>query len=117
MGSDNDSVEFVSSPDLIRKPAHIHAMKDLAPLLIACWCWLCFGLSSSGAEPLSAGPLFHEFSLTLEPGQRFEALGPLFGQERSDGEYRLTLAPLFSYQRDEIADSKEFDFAYPLVTY
>jgi NADH-quinone oxidoreductase subunit F len=89
MGSDNDSVEFVSSPDLIRKPAHIHAVKDLAPLLIACW--LCFGLNSSGAEPLSAGPLFHEFSLTLEPGQRFEALGPLFGQERSDGEYRLSL--------------------------
>jgi hypothetical protein len=91
-------------------------VKDLAPLLAACWVF-CFGVNLGGAEPLSAGPLVHEFSLTLEPGQRLEAVSPLFSQERSDGEYRLSLCPLFSYQRDYIADSKEFDIAYPILTY
>jgi hypothetical protein len=84
MGSDNDSVEFISSLDLIRKPAHIHACEGSRPIAHCPLVLALLRLSSSGAETLSAGPLFHEFSLPLSLGNVSEALGPSLrsGKER-----------------------------------
>jgi len=83
-------------------------------------------------EPWSAGPLYQEFPLTLAPGERTEALGPLLSWERqwepgvgrgpakartTSGESTFALAPLFSRVVDREVDSNSFDFLYPLLTY
>src|SRR5579883_534502 len=66
---------------------------------------------------LSAGPLYHEFYLTLTPGTRTEALGPLFYDQTAETEHTWAVPPLLSYTTDEAAGLKEFDFLYPILTY
>jgi hypothetical protein len=78
---------------------------------------VCSPVGTLGADFLSAGPLFHEFYLTLTPGHRSEAVGPLFYQELSDTQRITAVPPLFSYTTDEAAGLKEFDILYPLLTY
>jgi hypothetical protein len=74
-------------------------------------------LCSRAADFLSAGPLFHEFYLTLVPGHRTEALGPLFYQEEAETQRTWAVPPLISYTTDTATDLKEIDFLYPLLTY
>src|SRR5260221_9286451 len=69
------------------------------------------------ADFLSAGPAYHEFYLTLTPGQRTEAAGPLFYKERAETQRTWAVPPLVSYTTDEAAAMKEFDILYPLLTY
>src|ERR1041385_6131014 len=64
-----------------------------------------------------AGLLFDRFALTLEPGWRTEALGPLFYDQTKDAEHTFAVPPLFSSVSDPITESEEFDFVYPLLTY
>lgn len=64
-----------------------------------------------------AGPLYDHFDLTLAPGHRSEALGPLFYSELNDSQRTFALPPLFSWARDPEADSEEIDFCYPVMTY
>jgi hypothetical protein len=83
--------------------------------------------------------LYHEFRLTLVPGERTEALGPLWSCERqwaptmgrgkaaasggpaktgtTNGQSTFTLAPLFSRSVEPDLDTTSFDFLYPLLTY
>src|SRR6266513_6157814 len=63
------------------------------------------------------GPLIHEFKLTLAPGRRVEAAGPLISYEQRETQTQWVLSPLFSYTHDEGDDVAEFDLAYPLLTY
>lgn len=72
---------------------------------------------SSAADFLSAGPLFHEFYLTLTPGERTEVAGPLFYKETAETQKTWAVPPLISYTSDEAADLKEFDILYPILTY
>jgi hypothetical protein len=70
------------------------------------------------AAPLELGPLVHEFSLTLAPGRRTEALGPLLRDEqREDGVREWAVSPLLSHTTDRQMESTEFDLLYPLMTY
>lgn len=84
---------------------------------------ICFGLAitclaATGAEDgFRAGPLFDEFTLTLDPGCRTEALGPFFYDQRKDSEKTWAVPPVLSYDTDPDAESKEFDLLYPLLTY
>jgi len=81
---------------------------------------LLVGLATSlhvRSDGISAGPLVHEFSLTLERGERVEAAGPLFAFERKGEQKQWIVAPLCSYTADEGTESAEFDLAYPLLTY
>jgi len=84
---------------------------------------LCLGAGSSlmaKADPLellSAGPLYAEFALTLSPGHRAEALGPLFSSELRESQRQWAVPPLLSHTLDPETDSEESDFAYPLLTY
>ena len=64
-----------------------------------------------------AGPLYDEFQLTLEPGHRREALGPLFYSEEQDTRKTWALPPLFSDVRDPSIQLHEYDFGYPVLTY
>jgi hypothetical protein len=68
-------------------------------------------------RPLQLGPLAHEFSLTLAPGEGLEVLGPIFGKERGKESTLWRLSPLMSSSVDTGADSYEFDLLYPLLTY
>ena len=69
------------------------------------------------SEPPHAGPLLHDFPLTLSRGHRTEALGPLFYFEENEGQRTWALPPLISHMSDSVADIEEFDFLYPVVTY
>ncbi|MEO7298415.1 MAG: hypothetical protein ABI042_07550 [Verrucomicrobiota bacterium] len=78
--------------------------------------FLVLGLANARGE-WSAGPLYDEFPLTLAPGNRIEALGPLFYLEQKESQRQFSLPPLFSCTRDPDVESVEMDFLYPLVTY
>jgi hypothetical protein len=71
----------------------------------------------AGTNAVSAGPLFERFDLTLNAGQRTEAISPFFYEERKETERTWAVPPLLSYTRDPAVDLAEFDFAYPLLTY
>src|SRR5712692_11900044 len=69
------------------------------------------------ADQLALGPLYQHFGLTLAPGERREALGPLFYSERKDSTRLWAVPPLFSYSLDRETDFAEFDLGYPVLTY
>lgn len=88
--------------------------------------WVLVGLLLGAMPPavivraqdgLQAGPLTHEFPLTLRPGARIEALGPLLHYELSELWEAWALSPLLSYTRDRGINSFGWDFAYPLLMY
>jgi hypothetical protein len=85
--------------------------------------WLCLCLSllgaagRAGAEDASFGPLFQEFGLTLAPGRRTEALGPLYYAERLEESKLWAVPPVFSYELNEGTDFAHFDFAWKVITY
>lgn len=65
----------------------------------------------------SWGPLFAEFSLTLQPGERTEMLGPFYYRQSSDSERLWAVPPLFSRADNEEAGWREWDLLYPVMTY
>lgn len=70
-----------------------------------------------GSDP-SYGLLLHRFDLTLQPGKRLEAVGPLYFQERlAEGAHGWGFPPLVSWTRDPGTESSELDILYPLLTY
>ena len=76
------------------------------------------GAGPLGAAPVELGPLVHEFGLTLAPGERVEAVGPLLRHEQqADGLEQWAVSPLLSHTTDRSLDLEEFDFLYPLLTY
>ena len=84
-------------------------------------CWLaasCFLELPCLAEPMSAGPLYDQFPLTLAPGRRTEILGPFYYSQQSESEHQWAIPPLtLSHTLDPVLDYEEFDFAYPVITY
>ncbi len=82
---------------------------------------LMLGSSRLYAAELSAGPLFHEFKLTLDEGHRTEAVGPFFYKQEivDDGSAAKSWAvpPLFSYTSNEDVDYEWFDFLWKGITY
>jgi hypothetical protein len=64
-----------------------------------------------------AGPLFDEFNLTLDSGQRIEAAGPFYFSEQKETQQSWGVPPLFSSTKDPAVESTEFDFLYPVMTY
>ena len=65
----------------------------------------------------NSGFLYDQFSLTLESGQRTEAVGPLFYHEEREDDETIAVPPLFSHFKNKATDSEEFDILYPLLTY
>jgi hypothetical protein len=80
---------------------------------------LLFLISFAGfaEDEFHAGPLFDQFSLTLDLGQRTEAAGPLFYSEQKDSESTWAFPPFFSHNVDQSVESREDDFLYPLLTF
>ncbi len=87
-------------------------LSQAAALLCCC----CLEISADDLGP-SIGPFYDRFRLTLAPGERTEAAGPLFFFERKETTRLWASPPVFSYVLDEDTDFEEFDFLYPLLTY
>ena len=63
------------------------------------------------------GPLFSHYSLTLDLGERTEAVGPFYYRQQIESEGTVAFPPFFSHFTDNVIDVEEYDFAYPLLTY
>lgn len=73
--------------------------------------------AQAGEEALSAGFLYDNFDLTLEPGNRTEAAGPFYYSEIKESEQTLAYPPFFSVNKNTGVQSGELDLLYPLLTY
>ena len=71
----------------------------------------------AAAGDSDGGPLLSHFPLTLDEGERTEALGPLFYEQRREMEHTFALPPFFSHVLDRAVDSEEYDFLYPLLSF
>jgi hypothetical protein len=80
---------------------------------------LLFLISFAGfaEDEFHAEPLFDQFPLTLDSGQRTEAAGPLYYSQQKNSESTWALPPFFSHDVDPAVESREDDFLYPLLTY
>ena len=76
-----------------------------------------FPSAAFAGEGFRAGPIFDQFSLTLDSGHRTEAIGPFFYNQEKDTEKTWAVPPLLSYDADPAVESKEFDLLYPVLTY
>ena len=92
-------------------------MSTTRKLIICLACCCLFPKASRSAEEFAAGPWFHEFRLTLEPGKRTEAFGPFFNSEDRGAIHQWAIPPLFSSTKDTDTDSGGFDFLYPVLTF
>lgn len=69
------------------------------------------------SEPFRAGSLFDHFALTLAPGERSEAVGPLYQRETRPDLNQWAVPPLISHTQYPGINGEEWDFLYPLFTY
>lgn len=84
------------------------------------WCWLAIFAGSDllrAGEDASLGPLFDRFPLALSDGIRTEVGGPFFYSFQTEAQNTWAIPPLFSSYTDSGTDSRELDFAYPVLTY
>ena len=89
--------------------------RNLRTILAGLLCLISFaGFANDGFH---AGLLFDQFSLTLDSGQRTEAVGPLYYSQQKNSESTWALPPFFSHDVDPAVESREDDFLYPLLTY
>lgn len=77
--------------------------------------WICCVGVGQG-QSIEAGPLVHDFSLTLEAGKAREAAGPFLRWETKSEEHGWALHPFYA-RIDHEADLTEIDVLYPLFTY
>lgn len=63
------------------------------------------------------GPVWDSSPLTLEDGQRNEAVGPFFYLESQPNQSTWAIPPVMSSLNAPDTDSQEFDLLYPILTY
>ncbi|MGB0578358.1 MAG: hypothetical protein ACPGVU_01530 [Limisphaerales bacterium] len=64
-----------------------------------------------------AGPLIHDFQLTLKPGVRREAVGQFYYAEQSGSQRQWAVPPFVSRTWNPDLEYEEIDVLYPLLTY
>ena len=72
---------------------------------------------AGGQDFIEAGPLVHQFRLTLEPGEREEFLGPFVSTTSGETNSAWVLAPFASHYEEPLLEHSEYDFLYPAITY
>jgi len=98
------------------KPFHGRSLTRFASLRLVLV--LSVGLAvTTFSQDLMLGPLVQEFRMTLKPGERMEAVGPLIGYQQVDFQKEFAIPPLFSRAWDEELDAEEIDILYPLLSY
>ncbi|MFZ1072611.1 MAG: hypothetical protein WAO21_04160 [Verrucomicrobiia bacterium] len=100
------------------KKKMIKGSANFARLLqIGGMCWgLCLSMVAFAQDDFIAGPLYQQFPLTLDSGNRTEAAGPFFYQQERETEKSWAMPPLFSYLTDPATESETYDLFYPLLT-
>ncbi len=84
---------------------------SVAVMMLAC-------ASDGRAESMiEAGPLVHEFSLTLESGRREEIAGPLFFSQQTEEMRIWSFPPFVSEKTSDVLDTHKWDILYPILTY
>jgi len=73
--------------------------------------------TARAGNQFSAGPLYDHFPLTLDSGERTEALGPLYFSQQKETEKSWGLPPFFSEWKDPATESGGYNLIYPLLTY
>jgi hypothetical protein len=81
------------------------------------WLMLVSAFHAGLGADVDAGFLFSRYQLTLEAGERTEALGPLFYEQETGSENTLAFPPIFSHVVRPDTDSEEYDFFYPLLSF
>jgi hypothetical protein len=71
----------------------------------------------SARAEIVAGPAYSHFRLTLDVGERTEAVGPFWYSDEIEDQTRWAVPPLMSWTHDHGVDSDEFDFLYPIITW
>ena len=101
-----------------REPNVLNAFGNFFCRLRIAFLILALGFCSVGfaKDGFQAGLLYDKFALTLDDGQRTEAIGPLFYDQQKDSENTWALPPFFSHDTDPSVKSREDDFLYPLLT-
>lgn len=66
---------------------------------------------------INAGLAYDSFDLTLDEGQRVEAVGPFYYRQQIDTRRIWAAPPVFSYSHDPSIEKAEFSLAYPLLSY
>ncbi|HEV2694713.1 MAG TPA: hypothetical protein VG347_17590 [Verrucomicrobiae bacterium] len=66
---------------------------------------------------MSAGFLYDDFDLTLEPGHRSEAAGPFYYTEEKESEATLAFPPFFSAYKNSGVGHGELNVLYPAIAY
>ena len=79
-------------PPRVRYGPVLSAAAKVATLLLGC-VGAALTCAVQAAGPPSAGPLIHEFSMTLAPHTRTEAAGPFFYREAGEGFSQWALPP------------------------
>jgi hypothetical protein len=74
-------------------------------------------LACRADDPPHLGLLFDKFELTLEPGNRTEAAGPLYYNEQTETRRTWALPPLISYTQEPNVELEEIDSLYPIFSY
>ena len=74
-------------------------------------------LQAEAGEWSHAGPLYDDYSLTLKPGERREAVGPFFYSETSETQKTWGIPPLFWNLSDPAIELEKFDLCYPVFTF
>src|ERR1700683_3616464 len=68
-------------------------------------------------DEVAAGPLYSKFHLTLSPGSRSEAAGPLFYSQLSGSQRQWALPPLCCRTVTPDVDWSEMEILYPIISY
>src|SRR5438093_982490 len=103
------------APTMPRIERPVEPMRLTQHLIIAGCLVGLLGSPTGRSAELEYGPLLHDFKLTLAPGRRLEAAGPLVSYERGDTQTQWALSPLISHAFDPGTEFEEFDLAYPLL--
>lgn len=77
----------------------------------------CFATVGFADDAFHAGLLYDQFPLTLDSGNRTEAVGPLFYRQQKESEKTWAFPPFYSHDTNPTVESREEDFLYPLLTY
>jgi len=105
----------------LRSPASVLSSGSFVKAALICFFLILTFLEPLGgtlrADPPNLGPLFHNFELTLDRGERTEAVGPLFYDDRQEEQRTWAFPPLLSYTVAPGLALKEFNFLYPVMTY
>src|SRR5687767_9268527 len=95
---------------LIVCPHFMFSVRNLRAVSLLLGLLLC-SFERVAASEVSLGPLFQEFKLTLYPGDRTEAAGPLYYQQEITEENDVTRVwaapPIFSYLLNEHTDYEQ----------